>query len=75
MTDTELPTPEIDLLTNTVEEALSLAHEGFWYRGYLELHYGLERAKAAQPEPWAPQLIQRWRYALAEYARCWLPMN
>lgn len=76
MTDTELPDVEIDLLTNTVDLALQHARQGRPHHGYLELLYGLERARAAvAAEDWGPGLALRWAHALAEYARRWLPQN
>jgi len=76
VTETELPELEIDLLTNTVEEALSLAREGRSYHGYLELLYGLERARKGVAEAeWGPALALRWHHALTEYTGRWLPRN
>ena len=76
MTDTELPDAEIDLLANTVDLALERAQQGRPEHGYLELLYGLERARAGvAQEEWGPRLARRWAHALAEYARRWLPRN
>lgn len=76
MTSTELPDVEIDLLTTTVDLALERAGQGLPHHGYLELLYGLERARAAvAEEEWGPGLALRWAHALAEYARPWLPQN
>ena len=70
MIDTGIPDLELDLLTNTVEEALSLAHERRPERGYLELSYGLQRAREGVTEgEWGPALVLRWHAACRNYAR------
>ena len=76
MIDRGIPDLEIDLLTNTVEEALSFAHEGNAARGYLELMYGLQRAREGVTEgEWGPALVLRWHGACRRFAAEWLGGN
>lgn len=65
--DTTIPDHELELLINTVTEAVDHATEGRTSEGYQSLAYGLERARGLE-EPWAPELIQRYQQALQAYA-------
>ena len=61
-----LPIAEIDTLTMTVLNAVDLAAEGKLTDGYTALLAGLERADELE-EPWAPELVARWRQAVERY--------
>ncbi len=65
-----LPTAEINTLLTTVTDALDFATEGAVVDGYHYLLAGLRRAEgiADEGEPWAPELVARWRQALDSYA-------
>jgi hypothetical protein len=65
-----LPRHEIDTLIMLIDDAVEFAAEGKLADGYTVLLAGLHRAKEAKEtgEVWAEELMQRYRYALEEYA-------
>jgi hypothetical protein len=68
-----LPDHELDTLLITVTDAVDLARAGDVAEGYTALLAGLHRAKevAAAGEPWAGELVSRYREALENFAREW----
>lgn len=68
------PEIEIDLLLIAVDKALDLALARRPEDGYQELVYGRERVEAALAagEPWAPEMLQRWRTACVNFGFRWL---
>jgi hypothetical protein len=60
---------EVDLLVNTVDEAVAHASVGRVAGGYEALVLGLSRARAAEEdgEEWAAALVLRYRLALDNY--------
>ncbi|MDQ2731575.1 MAG: hypothetical protein M3Y56_07945 [Armatimonadota bacterium] len=64
-----IPQLEVSLLLNTVDQALDMVLSRRPIDGAKELHYGLRRMDAAleDSEPWAPEMIERWRTALTNY--------
>ncbi len=65
-----IPDSEIDLLTESVDDAISLAALGFLADGYTLLLDGFERAENLQAdgEPWVAELVLRWALACENYA-------
>ncbi|HEV8177073.1 MAG TPA: hypothetical protein VGP44_05235 [Gemmatimonadales bacterium] len=65
-----IPDEEIDLLTETVDEAISMASEGRLSDGYTLLLDGFERAENLRAEEWdwVAELVLRWAHACANYA-------
>jgi hypothetical protein len=65
-----IPTVELDLFTDVLEDAIRLAARGQLSDGYTGLLVGVERALELHlaGEPWAPDLLARWRVACADYA-------
>jgi hypothetical protein len=64
-----LPDREIGILTSTVLGAVELAADERRSEGYERLLTGLRRAEHARRsgDPWAPELIARYRAALENY--------
>ena len=64
-----LPAVEIDLILNTVQKAITLAHDQRPEEGAAELARGKDRVTAAlrAGKPWAAEMVQSWREALANY--------
>ena len=64
-----LPDHEIDTFLTLVDDAITMAAEGQLVDGYLLLlagmHYAEERREEA--EPWAEELIERYRLAVENY--------
>jgi hypothetical protein len=69
-TDTLIPALEIDLFADVVQDAVHLATEGRLGDGYTGLLVGVERALELHVagEPWARELLARWRAACFDYA-------
>jgi hypothetical protein len=65
-----IPRMEIDLLSDAVEDAIHLATRGQLSAGYTGLLVGVERALELHlaGEPWARDLLNRWRAACSVYA-------
>lgn len=65
-----IPDTEIDLLTEAVDEAISMAVEGRLADGYTLLLDGFERAEnlPADGETWVAELVLRWSLACTNYA-------
>ena len=64
-----LPDSEIDLLIDTITAAIDLADRGTVERGHAALLTGLTRAESLGGEPWGPELVERYRFAVGEYTR------
>jgi hypothetical protein len=66
-----IPTVELDLFTDVLEDAIHLAAQGQLSDGYTGLLVGVERAIDLHlaGEPWARDLLARWRAACADYAQ------
>ncbi len=65
-----IPDAEIDLLTESMDDAVSLAALGFLADGYTLLLDGFERAENLKSEehPWVAELVLRWALACENYA-------
>jgi hypothetical protein len=65
-----IPTLETDLLADVVEDAICLATQGQLSAGYTGLLVGVKRALDFHlaGEPWARDLLERWRAACNVYA-------
>jgi hypothetical protein len=70
-TETGIPSLELALFADVVQDAVSLAVQGRLSEGYTGLLVGVEHALARQEaaEPWAPELVARWRAACCDYAQ------
>jgi hypothetical protein len=66
-----IPLIEMDLFADVIQDAISLATEGRLSDGYTGLLVGVERALELHVagEPWAPELLARWRAACFDYAQ------
>jgi hypothetical protein len=64
-----LPDTEIDTLLTLVDDAIALAAAGQLADGYLLLLAGLHYAEAQREEgePWAEELVERYRLAVENY--------
>ena len=70
---TELPESELNAFLLTVTEAADLGSDGEALNGYRCLLGGMERAEELQEdgEPWAAELIARYRLALLRCGEEW----
>jgi hypothetical protein len=68
-----LPDHELDTFLITVTEAVDLVRAGEVADRYTALLAGLHRARemADTGEPWAAELVRRYREAVENYAREW----
>ena len=66
-----IPAVEIDLFADVVQDAISLAVQGRLSDGYTGLLVGVEHALEMHVagEPWARELLDRWRAACVDYAQ------
>jgi hypothetical protein len=73
MNETESPIPavEVDLFADVVHDAINMGYQGELSAGYTGLLVGVDRAlqQQAAGEPWACELLARWRRACLDYAR------
>jgi hypothetical protein len=67
----KIPDHELQALIRTANDAVLLATQGRLADGYTRLLAGLHRARVAgeAEQPWAPELIQRYRRAMDRYVQ------
>lgn len=66
-----IPDRELQELIRRANASVVLASQGRLADGYTRLLAGLHRARAAcrDEQPWAPELVQRYRRALDQYIK------
>jgi hypothetical protein len=70
-----IPDHEIDLLTNTVDTAISYVEVDQYVEAHAELVYGLRRSEVLKDEghEWAETLCTRWQIAVHRFCEEFLP--